>query len=100
MLTLKRLGAYLITFFISVSLVIGLVNWKWMDNYLVNKANTIGSKDDIVNDEIVFVNLENTKHGNGGEDLKAFRQNVIKEQIKPPPKQLFWIFGLVMIPLN
>jgi TIR domain len=78
MLTLKRLGAYLITFFISVSLVIGLVNWKWMDNYLVNKANTIGSKDDIVNDEIVFVNLENTKHGNGGEDLKAFRQNVIK----------------------
>lgn len=78
MITLKRLGIYLITFFIVIILVIWLIDWKWLDKYLYTKANLTVSADNIVHDDIVFVNIENPKTGFDGEDLKLKRQSIIK----------------------
>jgi hypothetical protein len=78
MLTFKRLGIYLATFLIVVSLVIGLVDWKWFDKYLVNEANKTSNQDNFLNKKIVIVNLEKPASGSGGESFKLFRQHIIK----------------------
>ena len=78
MLTLKRLGIYLATFLIVVSLVIGLVDWKWLDKYLVNEANKTSNQDNFLNKKIVVVNLEKPASGSEGESFKLFRQHTIK----------------------
>jgi len=77
MLTLKRLGIYLATFLIVVSLVIGLVDWKWLDKYLVNEANKTSNQDNLLNKKIVVVNLEKPAGGSEGESFKLFRQHII-----------------------
>src|SRR5438128_10708813 len=77
MLTLKRLGIYLVTFLILVTLVIGLADWKWMDKYLVSEANKISNQDNFLNKKIVFVNLERPASGSEGESFKQFRQHII-----------------------
>ena len=79
MLTLKRLAVYLITFLIVLILVIVLVDWKRVDNYIVGVANKTSNQDEIVNKEIVFVNID--KHPYGGSECESFtlyRQSVIK----------------------
>ena len=78
MVTLKRLGIYLASFLIVVSLVIGLVDWKWLDKYLVNEANKKSSQDNTLNKKIVVVDLEKPASGSEGESLKDFRQHIIK----------------------
>ncbi|MCY7422518.1 MAG: toll/interleukin-1 receptor domain-containing protein [Chitinophagaceae bacterium] len=78
MLTLKRLAVYFITFIVSVALVIGFVNWKWLDKYLVNEANKISSDNELLNKEIVFINLEKQTHGSEAESFKLFRKSIIK----------------------
>ncbi len=78
MLTLKRLGVYLLTFFVVVCLVMWLTNWKKLDHYLVNQANKIASSRDFVHKEIVLVHLQKPKTGTDGTNLKYFRQKVIK----------------------
>ncbi len=77
MLTLKRLGIYLATFLIVVSFVIGLVDWKWLDKYLVNEANKTSNQDNLLNKKIVVVNLEKPAGGSEGESFKLFRQHII-----------------------
>jgi len=78
MLTLKRLGIYLATFLIVVSLVIALVDWKWLDKYLVNEVNKTSNQDNVLNKKIVVVNLEKPASGSEGESFKLFRQHTIK----------------------
>lgn len=77
MLTLKRLGIYLATFLIVVSVVIGFVDWKWLDKYLVSEANK-NSQDNSLNKKIVLINLERTAMGSEGASFKLFRQHVIQ----------------------
>ena len=78
MITLKRLAVYLITFIVVVALVIGFVNWKWLDKYLVNEANKMGSNNEFLNKEIVFINLEKQTNGSEAESFKLYRQSIIK----------------------
>ena len=78
MLTLKRLGVYLLTFFIVVSLLIGFVNWKWLDKYLVSKANKSSNSENSLYEGIAFVQLNRPKSGSEGETLKLFRQRIVK----------------------
>ncbi len=78
MLTLKRLAVYLITFLLVVITVIALVDWKWLDKWLVNEVNSISHQDDFLNKEIVFINLEKKETGSEGESFKQFRQHIIK----------------------
>ena len=78
MITLKRMAVYLITFIVVVALVIGFVNWKWLDKYLVNEANKMGSNNEFLNKEIVFINLEKQTHGSEAESFKLYRQSIIK----------------------
>ncbi|HEX5149850.1 MAG TPA: toll/interleukin-1 receptor domain-containing protein [Parafilimonas sp.] len=78
MLTLKRLAIYFAGFLVVVSLVIGLVDWKWLDKYLVNEANKKGSRDNTLNKKIVVVNLERPASSSEGESLKSFRRRIIK----------------------
>jgi len=76
--TLKRLGIYLATFFIVVTLIIGFIDWKWLDRKLVNKANKIARGKDFLNKEIVPVHLEHPDVGSEGESFRLFRQHTIK----------------------
>lgn len=78
MLRLKRLGIYLTTFLIVVSLVIALVDWKWLDKYLVNEANKTSSQDNVLNKKLVVVDLEKPAGGSEGAAFKLFRQRTIK----------------------
>lgn len=78
MFTLKRLAVYLITYLLTVVVVIGLINWKWMDTWLVHKANTTGESGEIVNNKLVFVNLEKPATGSEGESFRLFRQRVVQ----------------------
>ncbi len=78
MLTLKRLGIYLATFLIVVSVAIAIVDWKRLDKYLVNEVNKTGNTDNFLNKKIVLVNLEKPASGSEGTSLKLFRQHVIK----------------------
>src|SRR5688572_12940424 len=77
MLTLKRIGIYLISFILLVSIMIWLVDWKWLDKYLVNEANKTG-KEDFVNKEIVFIQLDHPDTGSEGASFKLFRQQTIQ----------------------
>jgi hypothetical protein len=78
MLTLKRLGIYLASFLMVVSLVITLVNWKWLDKYLVNASNKTSKQENTLNKKIVVVDLERPVSGSEGESFKLFRQHIIK----------------------
>lgn len=80
MLTLKRLGIYLASFLIVVILVITLVDWKWLDKYLVNAANKTSSQsdDNSLNKKIVLINLERPVTGSEGASFKLFRQHIIQ----------------------
>ncbi|MBX2990125.1 MAG: toll/interleukin-1 receptor domain-containing protein [Bacteroidetes bacterium] len=78
MLTLKRLAIYLIAYLLTVVVVIGLINWKWMDTWLVHKANTAGESGEIVNNKLVLVNLEKPATGSEGEAFRLFRQRVVQ----------------------
>lgn len=78
MFTLKRLAIYLIAYLLTVVVVIGLVNWKWADTWLVHEANAAGGREDIVHGKLVFVNLEAPATGSEGESFRLFRQRVIQ----------------------
>ena len=79
MLTLKRLGVYLITFVFLVCIVLSLLDRKWLniDNLLVNRIN---SQDDALalNKEIVFVNLKHPDTKAEMKDFILYRQSIIK----------------------
>lgn len=77
MVTLKRLGIYLVIFFVTVSLLIVFVNFRRLDNHLVNEANKAGIAGYELNKEIVLINLEAKKTGSDGADTKQFRLNII-----------------------
>ena len=79
MLTLKRLAVYLITFLITLILVLLLGDWKKVDNYIVGLSNTSNSQDEIVNNDIVFVQIDN--HPESESECMSFtlyRQSIVK----------------------
>ena len=79
MLTLKRLGVYLLTFVVLVCIVVILLDWKWLniDNLLVNRIN---NHDNVLalNKEIVFVNLKHPDTKAEMKDFILYRQSIIK----------------------
>lgn len=78
MLTLKRLGIYLLTFLLTTILVIGFVDWKWLDNRLVNKANSSFSANESLHKDLMLVQLLKTDTQDEGADFARFRKHLIQ----------------------
>ncbi|HNP22900.1 MAG TPA: toll/interleukin-1 receptor domain-containing protein [Panacibacter sp.] len=79
MVNFKRLTVYLLTFLVVSVVVILLVNFRDFDHYLVGQANKNNGKDEIVNKELVFVQLDN--HPTATSECQSFtlyRQSIIK----------------------
>lgn len=77
MLTLKRLAIFLATFFVVVIILFVTIDWRRIDNYLVNKVNRFSGKEETLDKSLVFVNLETLKTGSEGEDFRKVRQETI-----------------------
>ncbi len=79
MLTLKRLAVYLLTFLITTVVVIVLIDWQRVDNYVLSYANRPAPNDEIVNKELVFIQLSNHPAGDSEcESFTLYRQSIIK----------------------
>jgi hypothetical protein len=77
MLTLKRLAIYLFIFFAVVVLLIVFINFKTLDNDIVNEINKTGFSGFELNKEIVLIDLQKKKTGSEGTDVRQFRQSLV-----------------------
>ena len=78
MITLKRLAIYLVTFLVTVTVVICVADWKKMDQYLVEKANLQSSQGDFLYKDLVLIQLSRQIGGSEGANLTCFRQHTVK----------------------
>ena len=80
MLTLKRLAVYLVTFFVTLLLLLVLIDdWKQIDTYLTGVSNATVSERNSVNNRIVVVDVgEQDIPDNHLDELTRKRQKLIQ----------------------